>query len=65
MSNGAWYLIGRFVAFPFESRYSRHLETLGKSFTRSTVVFVSIRAVSGATLSSSDYEEATYIYSLN
>jgi len=35
-----WWLIGRFVAFRpkgrgFEYRFSCHVETLGKSFTRS------------------------------
>ena len=37
---GVWWLIGRFVAFHpkgrgFESRSSRHIGTLGKSFTLS------------------------------
>ena len=63
--NWAWWLIGRFVAFRakgrgFESRSSRHVETLGKSFTYSALVRFgvkprhSIRAVSGAPLSSKE-----------
>src|SRR6218665_1823858 len=68
---GAWWLIGRFVAFRpkgrgFESRSSRHTGTLGKSFTRSCLwrfgvkLRHSIRAESGAPLSSSGLEEALY-----
>ena len=59
---GAWWLIGRFVAFHpkgrgFESHSSRHVGTLGKSFTRSCLLRFgmklqhSICAVSGAPLS--------------
>ncbi len=68
---GAWWLIGRFDAFRpksrgFESRSSRHVGTLGKSFTHSCLwrfgvkLRHSIRAVSGlgAPLSSSGLEEA-------
>jgi len=65
----AWWLIGRFVAFcpkgqGFGSRYGHHVGTLGKSFTRSCLwrfgvkLRHSIRAVSGAPLSSSRLEEA-------
>ena len=65
-SCGAWWLIGRFSAFclkswGFESRFSRHVGTLGKSFTRLWRFGVklrhSIRAVSGASLSGSGLEE--------
>ena len=56
---GVWWLIGRFVAFrpkgrEFESRSSRHVGTLGKSFTRSCLwrfdvkLRHSIRAVVGS-----------------
>ena len=66
---GAWWLIGRFVAFRpkgrgFESSSSCHVGTLDKSFTRSCLwcfgakLQHSIRAVSGAPLSSSGLEEA-------
>jgi len=69
MGCGAWWLIGRFGAFHskgrrFESRFNCHLGTLGKSFTRRClwrfgVKFRhSIRAVTGAPLSSSGLEEA-------
>ena len=65
---GAWWLIGRLDAFRlkgrgFESRSSRHMGTLGKSFTHSCLwrfgvkLRHSIRAVSGAPLSSSGLEE--------
>src|SRR6218665_1870823 len=65
----AWWLIGRFDTFRpngcgFESRSSRHVGTLGKSFTRSCLwrfslkLRHSIRAVSVASLSSSGLEEA-------
>ena len=60
---GAWWLIDRFVGFcpkgrEFESRSSRHVGTLGKSFTRSDLWRFGvklrhskpIRAVSGAPL---------------
>src|SRR6218665_3890670 len=63
-SIGAWWIIGRFVAFcpngrGFEFRSSRHVGTLGKFFTRSCMwrfgvkLRHCIRAVSGAPLSSS------------
>ena len=66
---GEWWLIGRFDAFRpkgrgFESRSSRHVGTLGKSFTRSCLRRFDVklrrskRAVSGALLSSSELEEA-------
>ena len=66
---GAWWLIGRFDAFRlkgrgFESRSSRHVETLGKAFSRSFLWRFgmkprhSIRAMSGAPLSSSGLQEA-------
>ena len=71
VTDGALWLIGRFYAFRpkghgFESRSSRHVGTLGKSFTRSFLwrfgvkLRHSIRAVSGAPLSSwpSEFEEA-------
>ncbi len=66
----AWWSIGRFDTFlrprgrMFESRSRRYIGTLGKSFTHSCsrrfgVKFrYSIRAVSGAPLSSSGLEEA-------
>ena len=65
---GVRWLIGRFGAFcpkgqGFESRYSRQVGTLGKSFTRSCLwrfrvkLQHSIRAVSGEPLSSSRLEE--------
>jgi len=68
-SCGVWLLIGRFVAFRqkgrrSESRSNRHVWPLGKSFTRSCLwcftvkLRHSIRAVSGASLSSSGLEEA-------
>jgi len=61
-------LTGRFVAYRlkgrvFESRSSRYVGTLGKSFTRSCLwrfglkLRHSIRVVSGAPLSSSELEE--------
>src|SRR6218665_3150919 len=67
--SGAWWLIGRFVAFRpkgrgFESRSSRHVGTLGKSLTRSCLwrfgvkLRYSIRDVSGAPMNSSGLEEA-------
>jgi len=63
---GVWWLISRVDAFRpksrgFESLSSRHVGTLGKSFTRSCFgvkLQHSIRAVSGAALSSSGLEEA-------
>ena len=66
---GAWWLIGKFDAFRpkrrgFESRSSRHVEILGKSFTYSCLwrfgmkLRYSIRAVSGAPLSNRGLEEA-------
>ena len=63
---GAWWLIGRFDTLRpkgrgFESCSGRHVETLGKTFTRSClrcfVMKLSIHAVSGAPLSSSGLEE--------
>src|SRR6218665_1714876 len=68
---GAWWLIGRFVTFRpkgrgFEYRSSRHVGTLGKSFTRSCLwcfgvkLRHSIRAVLTVPLSSSGLEEALY-----
>ena len=62
-------LIGRVDAFRpkgrgFESRSSRHVGTLGKSFARSCLWRLgvklrhSIRAVSGASLSSNELKEA-------
>src|SRR6218665_3820719 len=65
----ACWLIGRFGAFRpmdrrLKSRSSRHVETLGKSFTRSCLWRLgvkfrhSIRAVSEAPLSRSGLEEA-------
>ena len=68
---GALWLIGRCVAFHlkyrgFEFRSSRHVETLDKSFTCSCLwrsglkLRHSIRAVSGAPLSSSGLKEALY-----
>ena len=70
---GARWLIGRFVAFTpngcgLESRSSRQVGTLGKSYTRSCLgrfsvkLRDSIRAVSGAPLSSSGLEEALGLY---
>jgi len=64
-----WRLIGRFGTFRpkghgFESHSSRHVGTLGKSFTRSCLwcfdakLQHSIRAVLGAPLSRSWLEEA-------
>src|SRR6218665_245229 len=69
MTCGDWWLIGRFGAFcpkdrGFESLFSRHVGTLGKSFTHSCLwrfgmeLRHNIRAVSGAPLSSSGLEEA-------
>jgi len=66
---GAWWLISSFVAFRskglmFESHSSRHSGPLGKSFTRSCLwrfgvkLRHSIRAVSGAPLTSNGFEEA-------
>src|SRR6218665_2373418 len=66
-----WWLIGRFVTFRpkgrgFKSRSSRHVETLGKSFTRSCLRQFGvklqhiIRAVSGAPLVSNGLEKALY-----
>jgi len=63
---GARWLIGRFDAFRTKGRglESRHVGTLGKSFTRSCLwrygvkLRHSIRAVSDAPLSSSGLEEA-------
>ena len=66
---GAWWVIDRFIAFHpngrgFESRSSRYIGTLGKSFTRSCLwrfgvkLRHSIRAVSGATLNSSGLDKA-------
>ena len=66
---GAWWLIGRFEGFRpkgpgFESRSSRRVETLGKSFTHNCLwrfgvkLRHSIRAVSGVPLSSGTLEEA-------
>jgi len=63
------WLIARVDAFRpkshgFHSRSSGHVETLGKSFTRSCLwrynvkLRLNIRAVSGAPLSSSGLEEA-------
>ena len=65
---GAWWLIGRFIAFRpkgrgFESRSDHHKGTLGKSFTCSCLWHFevklqhSIRAVFGVPLSSSGLEE--------
>ena len=65
----AWWLIGRFAAFRlkgrgFESHSDRHVGTLGKFFTCSCLwrfgvkLRHSIRAVSGAPLSSNGLEEA-------
>ena len=65
----AWWLIGRFDAFRakdrgFESRTIRHVETLGKSFTRSNLwrfgmkLRHSICAASGAHLRSNVLQEA-------
>src|SRR6218665_2528417 len=65
---GAWWLIGRYVAFRpkgrgFESCSSRNVGTLGKSFTHSCLWrfgvkhWHSIRAVFEAPLSSSGLEE--------
>src|SRR6218665_3335722 len=62
MTCGAWWLIGRFVAFcpkgcGFEPRSSHHIETLGKFFTHNCLrrfggkLRHSIHAVSGAPLS--------------
>src|SRR6218665_3937785 len=67
--SGMWWLIVRVDAIRpegrgFESRSSRHVGTLGKSLTRSCLwrfgvrLRHSIRAVSGALLSSSGLEEA-------
>ena len=69
MNYGEWWLIGRFDAFRpngrgFESRSSRQVGMLGKSFTYSCLwrfgvkLRHSIRAVSGAPLSSRGLEEA-------
>ena len=64
---GAWWFIGRFVAFRslgrgFESRSSRHIGTLGKPFTRLWRFGVklrhSIQLQSGEPLSNSELEEA-------
>src|SRR6218665_1915270 len=66
---GTWWLIGRIDAFrpkrrELESRSSRHVGTLGKSFTHSCLwrfgvkLRRSIRAVSLAPLSSSGLEDA-------
>ena len=66
---GRVWRIGRVDAFRpkghgFDSRSSRHVGTLGKSFTHSCLWCFgvkfrhSIRAVSGAPLSSSGHEEA-------
>src|SRR6218665_2761179 len=66
---GVWWLIGRFDAsrpkrHGFDSRSSRHVETLGKSFTRSCLwcfgvkLRHSIRAALGAPPSSIGLEEA-------
>ena len=70
---GTWWRIGRVEAFrpkghEFESRSSRHVGTLGKFLTHSSLwrfgvkLRHSIRALSGAplTLSSSGLEEALY-----
>src|SRR6218665_1968209 len=64
LHGGAWWLIGRFVAFRpkgrwFESHSSRHVGTLCKSLVCSCFRH-SIRAVSGAPLSSSGHEEVLY-----
>ena len=67
----AWWLIGRVDAYRpkgrvFDSRSSRHVGTLGKSFIRSCLWRIgvklrhSIRSVSGAPLSSSGLEEVLY-----
>ena len=72
---GAWWLIGRFVAFRpkgrgSESRSSSHIRTLGKSFIRSCLWHFgmklqhSIWAVSEVPLSSSDFKRR-YRNSLN
>src|SRR6218665_2772472 len=68
---GVWWRIGRFDAFrpkgcEIESRCSRYVGTLGKSFTRSCLWRLGvklrhsrpIRAVSGAPLSSGGLKEA-------
>ena len=66
---GAWWLIGRFDAFRpkgrrFESRSSRHVGTLDKSFTRNCLWRFDVKlrhsshAVSGTPLISSGFEEA-------
>ena len=65
---GAWWLIGRFYAFPlksrgFKSRSGCHIGTLGKSFTYCCLwrfgvkLWHSIHAVSGALLSSIGLKE--------
>src|SRR6218665_792788 len=72
----AWWPVGRFGAFRpkglgFESRSSRHVRTLVKSFTRSCLwrfgvkLGHSIRAVSGAPLSSIVDLKMRYRSSLN
>ena len=72
----AWWPIGRVEAFRskgrgFESRTNRHAGTLGKSLTHNCLwrfgmkLRHSIRAVSGAPLSSSGLEEALYKNSMN
>ena len=64
-----WWRIGRVVIFRpegrgFESRYSRHVGTLGKSLTRSCLWCFGVKlrhnigAVSGALLNSSGFEGA-------
>src|SRR6218665_1050226 len=69
LTYGAWWLSGRFDALPpegrrFESHSSRHVGTLGKSFTRSCLwrfgvkLRHSICAVPGMPLRSSGHEEA-------
>src|SRR6218665_829466 len=66
---GTWWRIGRVEAFRpegrgFESRSNRHVETFGKSLTRSCLwgfgvkLRNSIRAMSGALMSSSGLEKA-------
>src|SRR6218665_887058 len=68
---GEWWLIGRVDAYfskgrEFDSRSSRHVGTLGKSFARScrrcfgVKLRHSIRAMFGAPLDSSGLEEALY-----
>ena len=69
--HGAWWLTGRFDAIRpkghrFKFRSSRHVGTLGKSFTHSLLWRFSvkhrhnIRAVLGAPLSSNGLEEVQY-----